>query len=81
MALGLLAVGEEAGGFDDDVDTELLPWERGGPLRDGKAFDFVPVYDQGVVFSGSGRFFTVDLALESALRRVAGTRSFTAATL
>jgi hypothetical protein len=39
-------------------------------LCDGKAFDFVPVYHQRVVFSGSGGFFTVDLALESALRRV-----------
>ena len=42
VALGLLGVGEEAGGFDDDIDAEFLPRERGGTFLDRETFDLWP---------------------------------------
>ena len=54
MALGLLGFGEQAGGFDDDIDAEFLPRQRGGAFLDGEALDLVAVDHQHVVFGGSG---------------------------
>ena len=52
--LGLFAVGEEAGGFDDDVHAERLPRQRGEILHRADAFDLVAVDDEDVGFFERG---------------------------
>ncbi len=54
VALGLLRVGEQAGRFDDVLDAELLPGQRGGAFLDGQALDLVAVDDQHVVLGDAG---------------------------
>src|SRR5882724_1978063 len=67
MALGLFRVGEEAGGFDDDVHAQLLPREAGGVLGADDE-DVVAVNDQDVVLSLVGRgFLGGNLAVEASL--------------
>lgn len=56
---GTFSVGEEAGGFDDDVNAEVFPGEEGG-VFDLEVADGVAVDGDGV-FVGTG-----DFGLESA---------------
>jgi hypothetical protein len=42
VGLGLLGVGEDAGGLDDDVDAEVLPGQ-GGRILDLKNLTFLPL--------------------------------------
>jgi hypothetical protein len=51
VTLSFAALGEKAGGLDDDVNAEFLPRESGRASTDGEAFDFVTVDDEDVVFS------------------------------
>ena len=57
VALGLLGLGEQAGRFDDVLDAELLPRQRGRAFLDGQALDLVAVDDQHVVLGGVRRRF------------------------
>ena len=50
MRLGFFAVGEEAGGFDDDVHTERLPRQRGEVFHRAEAFDLVAIDHDDVGF-------------------------------
>ena len=57
--------------FDDDIDAELLPRQRGGPFLDGEALDLGPLTtSMSSSASIRRRLLAVDLALEPALRRV-----------
>ena len=64
VALGLLAVGEQAGGFDHVVDAQLLPRQLGGRLRADDR-DLLAVDDQHVVgFLVGARLLRADRAVE-----------------
>src|ERR1019366_2424738 len=68
MRLGFLAVGKEAGGFDDDVHAERLPRQRGEVFDRADAFDLVAVDDDDVgFFEGGIAFFRDDGVLELAV--------------
>ncbi len=49
VALGLGAGGEDTGGLDDDVDTEVAPRQRRGPLFDFERLDLGVADDDGVL--------------------------------
>ena len=68
MTLGLGGFGEEAGGFDDDIDAEFFPWEGGGAFLDGEATDFVTIDHEEIIFGEIGvGFFAIDLFFGAAL--------------
>ena len=53
VALGLLALGEESGRLDHDIDAEFLPGKSGGAFLHGEALDLVAIHHEGVVlFNG-----------------------------
>ena len=56
MALGLFGFGEQAGGFDHDIDAQLLPRQFGGRLG-ADDLDLLAVHDQHIVFGFVGRGF------------------------
>ena len=58
MGLGLLAVGEETGGLDDDLDAQVAPGQLGG-VAVGEDLDVLAVDDDAVVIVGD---FTVETA-------------------
>ena len=71
MRLGLLAVGEEAGGFDDDVHAERLPRQRGEVFHRADAFDLVAIDNDDVgVFERRIALFRGDGVLELAMHRI-----------
>ena len=70
MALGLLAVGEQARRFDHVVDAQLLPRQLGRRLGADDR-DLLAVDDQHVVrFLVGARLLRADLARELLLRRI-----------
>ena len=70
VALGLLALGEEAGRLDHVVDAQLLPGQVGRRLRADDR-DLLAVDDQHVVrFLVGARLLRADLAAELLLRRI-----------
>ncbi|CKW49115.1 Uncharacterised protein [Mycobacterium tuberculosis] len=64
MAFGFGRIGEQAGGFDDDVDAEVSPWQCRRPLPDRERLDFRAADDDGVVA------FEADIARQPAQNRV-----------
>ena len=71
MGFRLFAVGEEAGGFDDDVHAQRLP-RQGREVFDGAdAFDLVAVDDDDVGFFERGdALLGADGVLELAVHRI-----------
>jgi len=50
MGFRFFAVGEKAGGLDDDINAERLPRQRGKIFHRADAFNFVTVDNENVVF-------------------------------
>ena len=59
VTLGLLRLGEQAGRFDDVLDAEFLPRQRGRAFLDGQALDLVAVDDEDVVLGARRRLFSL----------------------
>ena len=67
VALGLLGVDEQTGGFNDEVNPELFPGESGGILRADHE-DVLAVHNDDIVFEFvGGGLLGGDLPLEAAL--------------
>ena len=54
VPLGLLALGKESRGLDDNIDIEIFPRKSSRPLLHGKALDLVTVYHEHVILSNFG---------------------------
>jgi len=68
VSAGFGGFGEEASGFDDDIDAEFFPGEGGGAFLDGEATDFVAIDHEEIIFGEIGvGFFAVDLFFGAAL--------------
>jgi hypothetical protein len=71
VSLGFLAVGEQAGGFNDDVHAERLPREGGEVFDGADALDLVAVDHEDVGFFERGdALFRGDGVLELAMHRI-----------
>ena len=71
MALGFFGVGEQAGGFDDVIDAQLLPRKLAGLLGGHDALDLVAVDDERVgLFLGGVALAGFDCVLEFAVDRI-----------
>ncbi len=62
MRAGRGFIEEKTGGFDHDLGSDLIPFQRGRILHRGQA-DFFAIHDQGAAFDGN-------LPLEAAMHRV-----------
>src|ERR1043166_2536966 len=71
MTPGFLRIGKQTRGFDNDIDAERLPRQRGRALLHSETLDLVSVDHQHIVLGDAGAgFFTGDRAVEAALSRI-----------
>ena len=71
MATRFLSICKKPCGFDNDVYTEIAPRNSGRSLFYGKAFDFMPIDNEGIVIRDiMCRFFAIDFTLEASLGAV-----------
>jgi hypothetical protein len=55
VTMRLFGFREEPGRFDDNIDSQRLPWQRFGALLNGETLDAVPVHNKDIVLWNFGR--------------------------